>query len=168
MNVFYVDHDPAQAARDLCDKHIPKMLVETCQMLSTAHRVYQPDKEHTQRLYKAAYLNHPCSVWVREAKDNYYWAYFHAVELNKEFTRRYGGTHASARLLDALAEVPFDREGSTPPALAMLDGIKALTSDPVEAYRLYYLVAKHKIAKWKMTRPPTWYVELHHHFIGGE
>lgn len=39
MNIFYLDHDPHVAARWMVDKHIVKMPLESCQMLSTAHRL---------------------------------------------------------------------------------------------------------------------------------
>ena len=39
MNIFVLDKDPRVAARMLCDKHVPKMIVESAQMLSTAHRL---------------------------------------------------------------------------------------------------------------------------------
>ena len=39
MNIFVLDKDPREAARMLCDKHVPKMIVESGQMLSTAHRM---------------------------------------------------------------------------------------------------------------------------------
>lgn len=39
MNIFYLDHDPHRAAHWLVDKHVVKMPLESCQMLSTAHRL---------------------------------------------------------------------------------------------------------------------------------
>ena len=39
MNIFVLDNDPVVAAQMLCDKHIPKMIVESAQMLSTSHRM---------------------------------------------------------------------------------------------------------------------------------
>jgi len=39
MNIFYLDHDPTLAAQWMVDKHIVKMPLESCQMLSTAHRL---------------------------------------------------------------------------------------------------------------------------------
>ena len=33
MNIFVVDEDPVIAARQLCDKHVVKMILETAQML---------------------------------------------------------------------------------------------------------------------------------------
>ena len=38
MNIFFLDDDPRQAARDLGDRHVGKMLLEACQMMSTAAR----------------------------------------------------------------------------------------------------------------------------------
>ena len=38
MNIFILDRNPHEAARLQCDKHVVKMIVESAQMLSTAHR----------------------------------------------------------------------------------------------------------------------------------
>jgi len=37
MNLFILSTDPVQAAQAHCDKHVIKMILETCQMLYTAH-----------------------------------------------------------------------------------------------------------------------------------
>ena len=39
MNIFYVHKDPVVAAKMLIDKHVVKMIIESAQMLSTAHRL---------------------------------------------------------------------------------------------------------------------------------
>ena len=39
MNIFYVNSDPEVAARSMVDRHVVKMILETAQLLSTAHRV---------------------------------------------------------------------------------------------------------------------------------
>ena len=39
MNIFVLDRNPVVAAQMQCDKHIVKMIVESGQMLSTAHRM---------------------------------------------------------------------------------------------------------------------------------
>jgi hypothetical protein len=39
MNIFILDKDPVLAAQLQCDKHVVKMIVESAQMLSTAHRM---------------------------------------------------------------------------------------------------------------------------------
>ena len=49
MNIFFLDKNPNLSAEYMCDKHIPKMLLETCQMLSTAVQRYAGKLE---KLYK--------------------------------------------------------------------------------------------------------------------
>lgn len=39
MNIFVLNQNPFDAARDHCDKHVVKMILEYAQMLSTAHRL---------------------------------------------------------------------------------------------------------------------------------
>ena len=39
MNIFILSEDPTKAAQLQCDKHVVKMIVESAQMLSTAHRM---------------------------------------------------------------------------------------------------------------------------------
>ena len=39
MNIFYLSHNPVEAAAMHCDKRCVKMLTEYAQMMSTAHRV---------------------------------------------------------------------------------------------------------------------------------
>ena len=43
MNIFFIDRDPVLAARYHCDKHVPKMIVEYAQLMSTAHRLLDGD-----------------------------------------------------------------------------------------------------------------------------
>ena len=38
MNIFCLDKDPVKAAQMMCDKHIVKMLLESAQLMCTAHR----------------------------------------------------------------------------------------------------------------------------------
>ena len=60
MNIFYLDRDPNIAAQMQCNKHVVKMILESAQMLCTAHRVCDGD-EYADRmgLYKMAHKNHP-------------------------------------------------------------------------------------------------------------
>ena len=62
MNIFYLDRHPIKAAQMMCDKHVVKMILESAQMLSTAHRVLDGD-EYADKvgLYKMAHKNHPFS-----------------------------------------------------------------------------------------------------------
>ena len=50
MNIFAVHDNPIISAQQLCDKHVVKMIVESCQLLSTAHRLLDgyEDREKTK------------------------------------------------------------------------------------------------------------------------
>ena len=50
MNIFILDKDPMKAAMMLCDRHVPKMIVESAQMLSTVHRLLdgKPEKRRSK------------------------------------------------------------------------------------------------------------------------
>lgn len=155
MNLFVLDLDPRQAARDHCDRHVPKMILETAQMLSTAHHVLGST---TTELYRPAYVNHPCTRWVREAQANYTWAWALLDELLWEFFLRRGKYHATQRLIGPLSRTPiFEGNELTPFALAMPDEFKS--DDPVESYRNYYRTAKAHFASWTWpnSNKPLWF-----------
>ena len=74
MNIFYLDEDPVLAAQMHCDKHVVKMILESAQLLSTAHLLIDGDELADERgLYKATHKNHPSSKWVRDSSENYEW-----------------------------------------------------------------------------------------------
>ena len=74
MNIFYLDRDPKIAAQMMCDKHVVKMILESAQMLSTAHRVWEGDKYADQYgLYKMAHKKHHSTLWVSSGEWNYLW-----------------------------------------------------------------------------------------------
>ena len=107
MNIFYLDTNPKKSARMQCDKHCVKMILESAQMLSTAHRVLDGDEYADKMgLYKLAHKNHPSTVWVRSSSDNYRWLWKHYDALMQEYTLRYGKTHATSRLRNALLKLP--------------------------------------------------------------
>ena len=161
MNIFYLDRDPKIAAQMMCDKHVVKMILESAQMLSTAHRVCDGDKYADQYgLYKMAHKNHPSTIWVRTSEDNYDWLWQHMCALMKEYTYRYGKTHATSRLRDALLRPPknisLSDAGGDPPQ-CMPDYCKG--EDTVLAYQNYYILEKSGFAKWTKREAPVFFVE---------
>ena len=160
MNIFYLDECPVKSAQAQCDKHVVKMILETAQLLSTAHRVLDGDKyaDHAG-LYKATHKNHPSAVWVRECVANYHWTHLHLTALCAEYTRRYNKTHKTQRLLAPLAVVPSaisSNETLTDVPQCMPDEYKR--SDAVDAYRAYYHGDKARFAEWRHSNPPVWWV----------
>ena len=135
MNIFYLDTDPAEAARMQCDRHVVKMILETAQLLSTAH--HELDGESPA--YKPTHKNHPSAVWVRSSTTAYRWAWQHLQSLGSEYQRRYGKTHKTIREhLDALYSAPkaIPAGEFTDPPQCMPDEYKR--DDTTLAYQLYY------------------------------
>ena len=184
MNIFYLDKDPIKAAQMSCDKHCVKMIVESAQMLSTAHRMIDgnlyTDKTKTGRkikrwkhpnpnmektLYKACHTGHPSTVWVMESAYNYHWLYKHMMALNTEFKMRYGHIldHKTIQLLEgALMYPPRNISLNTiatdpPPAMPEYCKIKG---DSVASYKKYYIYEKQRFATWKSpSTVPAWYID---------
>ena len=158
MNIFILDKDPKIAAQMHCDKHVPKMILETAQMMSTAHHIYNTPE--SALVYKKAHVNHPCTIWIRESVANYEWAWHLFNNLNLEFVLRRNKMHESwLKLGSILGTVPIGMpsKGLTPFAQAMPDEFKR--ADAVEAYRAYYKGAKSAFAKWEWpnAKQPQWW-----------
>jgi len=150
MNIFYLDKCPDKAARLQYNKHVVKMILESAQMLCTAHHCYG-DKDQVENVpYKQAHLNHPSTVWTRRSKSTYMWLYNHMMALGNEYTKRYGKTHLSiTKCKDFLAIPPRHIQGDDwcQPPQAMPDEYKDECS--IQAYWNYYIGEKHKIANPK-------------------
>jgi hypothetical protein len=147
MNIFFLSLDPTEAARLHCDKHVVKMILETAQLLYTAHWMYEstlPDGA-----YRKTHPNHPSARWVRESLANYVWLCRLGLALCEEYTYRYGKTHKTQHHLEWLiAHSPrgLVNIGWTLPRLAMPDEFK--NNDPVVAYRNYYKGAKSRLLSY--------------------
>lgn len=145
MNIFYLHTEPSMAARYHCDKHVVKMILETAQMLSSAHHVW--GSPHAECVYKAAYLPHPSTKWVASGKAQYQWAYLLFLDLLHEYECRYDKTHASDRLREFLGDNPVGEDIEfTPPPQCMPDEYKHDCT--VTAYRNYYIGEKAYFARW--------------------
>ena len=162
MNIFHLSDCPVTSAKAMTNKHVVKMILESAQMLSTAHLVVDgtPYKAKTKTgrnctryshplehiLYKATHINHPSSVWCRKTKQNYDWLYAHFIALCNEYTARYGKIHLTEQKLSKLlktAPIGASDTYSTRFALAMPEQYKQ--NDPVQSYRSYYEAEKLKL-----------------------
>lgn len=156
MNIFYLSQDPSQAAVYHNDRHVVKMILETAQLLSTAHRVL--DNSQDTRLYKSTHINHHSSKWARENINNYNWLYELFYNLCNEYTFRYGKTHLTDTKLRELLKTPpanISLKGFTQPSQAMPDQYK--DQDSMIAYRNYYKAEKRHLAVWSKRQIPEWY-----------
>jgi hypothetical protein len=160
MNIFYLDHDPTQAARWLCDKHIVKMGLEAHTMLRCAH-VARENR-------RCSWMNHPCSRWARESVANYNWLWQHMASIFMEYQWRYNRIHSyvtsgNVHNMEEPPPGPWPMIGLTPPHLGMPEASyveKDGVVDSVESYRSYYILKYHTIkARWTMRSMPPWLLE---------
>jgi hypothetical protein len=102
MNIFYLHRDVWQCAKMHCDVHVNKMILESAQLLSTAHH-----ELGSTAPYKTTHKNHPSAVWARSGRYQYQWLYRLLEALSDEYTFRYGKVHLTwERCSEALSEPP--------------------------------------------------------------
>ena len=100
MNIFVTDPCPIQSARNLPDKHIVKMPLETCQMLAIIYsdwyygvgKLYKKDGT-PYRTAHGAFRKHPCTIWAAANQYNLAWLIQHGFALCEEYTARYDKEH---------------------------------------------------------------------------
>lgn len=136
MNIFFLDRDPALAARFHSDQHVVKMVLETAQILCTAlqrHGIAAP--------YRPTHAHHPCVLWAGDSLRHWQWARRFGLELGAEYAHRRGRIHASAVVIAGLSEHPNipDLDWTDPPQ-ARPDEFRR--DDVVAAYQAYYAGAK--------------------------
>ena len=142
MNIFYLSEDPNEAAKYMYNKHVVKMILESAQLLCTAHII--SDGEAADVPYKATHKNHPSAIWTRESVSNYIWLYDHMIALGNEYTRRYGKKHLTIlKCSGALCKAPNNvtKVDLTPMPQCMPDQYK-VPGNSVEAYWNYYEAEK--------------------------
>lgn len=176
MNIFVTDSDPDTSAKNLDDKRVIKMVLESAQMLSTAiifHKYpeYFVDNSEQNRIkrrsasvllgvYKPTHINHPSNVWARNTRSNWQWLFEHFEALCLEYKARYSKTHKCSQIGDLLAQnADFIPKGSITEfancAAHKGLGISYKHLEDVElAYKLYLN------DRWGTDkRIPTWYGE---------
>ena len=137
MNIFYLDSDPVKAAQVQYNKHVVKMILESAQMLCTAHHHY--DNGHNVP-YKKAHYNHPSTIWCRQNASQYMWLYDHMIALGKEYTKRYKKTHLTiTKCAEVLKQLPptIPETIFTEPPQCMPEQYKVI-GDSLSAYWNYY------------------------------
>lgn len=152
MNIFILDSNIKHCAEFHADKHIIKMILESAQMLSTACRLSGIDAG-----YKSTHKNHPCTKWVRESLSNWLWLKLLNKELNNEYRYRYNKSvnHKSYDVILSLPLPNIPDKGLTQFPQAMPNEYK--NSNPIIAYRKYYIGEKQHFANWTKREIPYWF-----------
>ena len=178
MNIFYISEDPVQAAQWMVDKHVVKMILESAQLLSTAHRLLDGreiegttktgrkarrwvlDDSREPIVYQATHINHPSAVWARSSVENYNWLADHFFGLMNEYTHRYGKHHKCEGELSFMLQSPphnLETYDMTQMPCAMAEEY-IVSNNSIENYRNYYRNGKKSLHKWTNRQPPEWIV----------
>jgi hypothetical protein len=152
MNIFYLDKDIKNCAQYHCDRHVVKMILETAQILCTvlwANNMLAP--------YRPTHKNHPSVLWAGRSLSNWQWLKNLATELNKEFQYRFNHTknHKSYDVILTLTPPPIPDLGFSDIIQVMPEEFKQ--TDPVLAYREYFIIRKSHLAKWTKRPTPDWF-----------
>ncbi len=75
MNIFATHSSPRLCALWLDDLRANKMILESCQLLSTTINTVHPN--HGLKTYKNFNPNHPCGLWTQASRQNFAWLLEH-------------------------------------------------------------------------------------------
>lgn len=177
MNIFILDYNMEENAKQYCNAHIVKMITEHTQILCTAYWFYNlsyifPLKnlktKEQKRIYKQqtnlfipTHINHPCNIWARESFSNYQYLYRLNQCLHNEWKYRFNHTpeenHKSyLTMLRIPQDFNFNDKGLTQFTQAMPEQYR--NADTVKAYRSYYINEK-KFSQWIKRPVPQWFTE---------
>jgi len=155
MNIFITDYNPVIAAVNLCDKHVPKMLLESAQMLNNGIHHFKGQNAH----YRPLMLKHPCSKWALESCANYKWLIEHAREINRQFQLRFHKSHKCEAVLDTCESMYYKWDWKETRLTKFVQVMPLIYRNPdvIIAYRSYYKGGK-EFAVWKKgVGQPEWW-----------
>lgn len=149
MNIFVTDRSPYHAVKHLDDKRLVKMVLETCQILSTVMTI-----RGAAGPYKPTHKNHPCTIWANDPV-NFTWLTVYFLYICEEYTWRYEKEHACARFMGLFDEYSDTWVKETQPKFEKLSFVNCTKfkdePDPILAYRMALM------DKWEHDkRPPKW------------
>ena len=150
MNSFRLHDDPVIAASWHCDRHEPKMILETGQFLSAVWHRYG---QEFPGIYKLTHKNHPVTLWAGDSTGNYNWSVALMLALNAQRVARGKLEHATiTRLAPYILRPPEGvPEGpDTPHPMCMPEECKVPGDVPL-SYRRYYLL---KAEEWRTRAKP--------------
>jgi hypothetical protein len=153
MNIFHLDANLEKSAQFHFDTHVVKMILESAQLLSTAHHVLGDGGP-----YKKTHENHPCAVWVRESKSNYIYLWHLMKFLGEEYQYRFNRTHKTIHdHLENLYTPPINLiEKALTPAPVCMPNEYIVKNSLVESYRNYYRIGKIHLMKYTKREIPQW------------
>jgi len=169
MNIFALEYindndidkeiDWIKSAQSLDNMRVVKMILESCQLLSTALFI----NNINGAIYKPTHINHPSTKWTAESSANFLNLVKHTKAMLDEYYLRFNKNHKCNKILEEnilpLFEKNIDKFPQaleTPLKMAMPLEYQ-VPNDPVLSYRNYY-ITKEKM-RYPKGKEPIWFLK---------
>ena len=158
MNIFAIEGDVetgeidwVKSAQSQDNLRVVKMILESCQILSTVL-----NEQGLEAPYRSFNPKHPSCLWAAESAANFMNLALHCEAMITEYGERFGKTHKCAVALKkcvALFDADrFPTTKCTPLRLAMPDEFRS--DNPVVSYRKFY--ASKPRLRYPVDKIPSW------------
>ena len=158
MNIFAIEGnektgevDWIKSAKSQDNMRVVKMILESCQILSTVL-----NEQGIKAPYRSFNPKHPSCKWAAESSANFENLMRHCASMIEEYEERFGKNHKCKAVLARIKELykpeRFERKGPTQLLLAMPEYFRS--DNVVKSYRKYYAskpnmrYPKNKIPEW--------------------
>ena len=157
MNIFAIEEDKSgnidwiESARSQDNYRVVKMILESCQILSTVL-----NEQGIDAPYRSFNPKHPSCLWAAESSDNFENLIIHCTAMIEEYHSRFQKIHKCSAVLQKIVDLydasKFPTSEPTPLRMAMPDEYRS--ENIVESYRRFYAskprvrYPKNKIPQW--------------------
>lgn len=160
MNIFAVDRDPVISAKSLCNTHVRKMFLESCNILLFPFKEmnFKLPVTKTGNEIRLSHRNHPATLWALSNYTNYLWLLTHTEELRNQCRARYKEKYYTEVYFNFIEENLIKAQsnfftclGSLTPFARCFGQFKLVLEevpDTIEAYRKFYNLDKKDFAFW--------------------
>ena len=162
MNIFAVSGDVqtgeidwVQSGKEQDNYRVVKMILESCQILSTVL-----NEQGLKAPYRSFNPKHPSCLWAAESSANFENLMILALSMIEEYTERFGKSHKCTKVLEQILDLYnpslFPRQESTPLRLAVPECFRG--DNPIIAYRKFY--ASKPRMRYPKDKIPSWFAQL--------
>tara|TARA_R110000824_G_scaffold201798_1_gene385936 strand:+ start:855 stop:1376 length:522 start_codon:yes stop_codon:yes gene_type:complete len=162
MNIFAIEGDEktgtidwVKSAKSQDNYRVVKMILECCQILSTAL-----NEQGLDAPYRSFNPKHPSCKWAAESSHNFLNLVEHCEAMIEEYKERFGKVHKCEGVLEKIKGLyrpsNFPSTCPTPLRMAMPDYFK-VKNNPVLSYRKYY-ASKPRI-RYPKGKTPAWFIK---------
>lgn len=97
MQLFILDQkSPSNCAKQMCDRHLIKQILECAQLISTTASKYV---SNFTPFYKPTHVNHPITKWIQKSYANFMYTLCYFLQCCKEYTYRFGKLHKCHKIV---------------------------------------------------------------------